>query len=341
MATVSETISTLISNVQNAAAEMVTTVNSYSYNLIQAAGLDSIYRDASGKLVLGDPPKVGQMPSHEFVAPTSLLVMLDQAKQSLSDIGDDIPNLADIINLTNSQAVDVFVSYLDGYRDQITGRAATIQIAQARLFPLAGQVRQNAELATTELSPRLAVPAFAATGFANSLATRLLEQGGVAYSRALAVEKLLNVTVQAKIDALTAERSIMEVQSLLNFCSAAMNGAVAIIRKTIVSPEDVVKLFRQLSQARTQVATGLASNRAAYAGTYLEYVNAVVGYYDLFAELEKVRLAADALPLRMDQSENEILAAQLIGAAAASANSAAAGYSAARVGIVLTDKAFS
>jgi len=73
----------------------------------------------------------------------------------------------------------------------------------------------------------------------------------------------------------------------------------------------------------------------------MEYVNAIVGYYDLFGELEKVRVDAEAITHQIGQSINEISAAQLVGAASAASYVAAAGYSAARVGIALTDKAFS
>lgn len=341
MATVSEAIGALISSVQSAAATNVGVVNNYSYNMLTETGLDSVFRNPDGSLVLGEPPTVGTLPASSFMAPTDLLTMLDSAKTSLQEIGGQIPDLADIINLTDSVALDKFVSYLASYRAQLVSRAATIIIPAAPQYPMAGQVRAFSDDVPETLSPALSHPAFAVTGFTNTLRILLGEAGELSYQRALAAEKIINAGVQAKIDVLTARRAILEVQALLDFSGAAMSAAIAIIRKTIVSPEEIVKLFSQLSQARTKVATGLAANRAAYAGTYMEYVNAVVGYYELFAELEKVRFDAEGLTHTMDATDNEIKAAQLAGAAAASAHAAAAGYSAVRVGVVLTDKAFS
>lgn len=336
MATVSEVINSLISTVQSAATTNATVVNAYGNEILNYSELP-----ADWLADLGPVPTVGTLPAANFMNPTSLLTMLDSAKASLEEIGGQIPDLADIINLTDSVALDKYVSYLDTYRNQLIARAATIVIPAAPSYPMAGQIRLLSDDVPETLSPALSHPTFAVTGFTNAIRTLLGETSDLAYQRGLAAEKILNANVQMKIDVLTARRAILEVQALLDFSGAAMNAAVAIIRKTIVSPDEIVKLFTQLSQARTKIATGLSANRAAYAGTYMEYVNALVGYYDLFAELEKVRVDAASLTYQIDQSINEISAAQLVGAAAAAANVAAAGYSAARVGITLTDKAFS
>ena len=334
MATVSEVIGSLLSTVQGSANQMVGTVNAYTYALLGEFG-ESLFDD------LGSAPEVGNLPANTFVAPTSLLTMLDDAKASLEEIGGEIPALADIINLSESAAVDSYIASLGQYRDQLVARAATVQVSQARLYPMASQVRLNAENVTSALSTTLGIPAFASAAFANQFNARLLEQGEYAYQAGLAAEKILNVTVQAQIDEATARRALLETQALLDFSNSAMEGAIAIIRKTIVSPEDIVKLFSQLSRSRTEVATGIAANRSAYAGTYMEYINALVGYYDLFGQLEKVRLQSESLTHEMDATDNQVMAAGLVGAASASAAAAAAGYSATRVGIQLTDKAFS
>jgi len=232
MATVSEVIGALISTVQSAAVTNATVVNAYANDILYGYEVpDDWLAD------LGPVPTVGSLPATSFTDPTSLLTMLDSAKTSLEESGGQIPDLADIINLTDSVALDKYVSYLSTYRNQLIARAATSVIPAAQTFPMAGQIRLLSDDVPETLSPALSHPAFAVTGFTNAIRTLLGETSELAYQRGLAAEKILNADVQMRIDVLTARRAILEVQALLDFAGAAMSAANAIIRKTIVSSE--------------------------------------------------------------------------------------------------------
>lgn len=331
MSTVSESISTLISNVQSAAAEMVTAVNAASAGL-----LDSI-----PALNKAEVPTVAQLPSKTFEEPTALYDMLATTKQSLADIGGDLPSLQSILNTTESTALDTFEAYLLEQRAVLVARAAAINVQLSRLFPMAGFVKVEAEKINSILTTNLEVPDFARDAFTSVVQLRAGEMANLAYWRTKGSELILQSNVDTVVDMLNAKRSLVETQSLLELVGVALSGAVGIIRKTIVTPEDLLRLFEQLSSARTKVATGVAANQVAQVGSKMEYINAVLGYYDMFGDLEKVRVDGEVLRSSIDADTNNLKATFLAGIASSAASIAAAGYSAARVGVVLSDKAFS
>ena len=95
MATVSESIDTLISNVQNAASEMTSEM---------LGAIDWIYNYLPSPGEFGAMPTVSTLPANSFTEPTELLQMLTDAKNSLSEIGAAVPPLSDLAPTTTSAA---------------------------------------------------------------------------------------------------------------------------------------------------------------------------------------------------------------------------------------------
>lgn len=332
MGTVSESIDTLIGNVQNAASEMTSEM---------LGAINWIYEYLPAPDEFGELPVVSTLPANTFTEPTDLLQMLTDARNSLSEIGSAIPPLSDLATPTTSVAMDKYITYCDKYKALIEGRMSLVTDITGRAFPIAGYVQQQAEVVDTRWSPALWIPQAASVAFPIEVTTLVLENAAVSYERALIEEKLIQSSADASVDQLAVRAQLLEVLQLLEFANTALQGCYAILRKTIVSPSDLLQVFTQLSSARTSVATGIASNRAAYATTQMEYVNAIIGYYDQFAALEKIRLDVAALGIERDSTYKMHQATMYAGAASAAAAIAASGYSAARVGFVLSEKAFS
>lgn len=332
MATVSSAINTIIGNVQGAASQLTSEV---------LGALDAAYNYLPDPEEFGILPEVSHLPPATFVEPTGLLSMLEDARTSLEEIGNDIPLLSELASSATSAAMDKYLVYADKYKGLISGRMSLITDVTTRAFPIAGYVKAEADKVEADWSPALAVPAGVAAAFSGEIIARVLDQSAVAYQRARVGELILQSNVDVSVEQLAIRKQLLEVTSLLAFAGSALQGAYTILRKTIVSPEDILRIFRQLSDARTSVASGIASNRAAYAGTQMEYINAVIDYYELFSELEKVRLDVSGLGIERDSEYAMLKAVQLAGAGGAAAHIAAAGYSAARVGFVLSEKAFS
>lgn len=332
MATVSQNISTILSNAQTAASEMVSTV---------LGGLDFIYSQETLANELGPLPVVSSLPAETFADPQGLYDMLEVARLGLQDVGQDIPTLAALTGASTSPALEIYLDYVEGYKNEIAARLSRLPATDSRVFPISGFVKSETEKAVTALSPALMVPAFARAAFPMQVGFHLAEEATAAYWRAQIVEQTLQTDTDQTMNKLAVKRQLLEVMSLLEFAEAALQAAYVIMRKTILSPEDVLQLFRKLSAARGAVASGISENRAAVAGTQMEYINALLGYYDLFSSVEKLRMEASVLEFRLEAEAESLKITELVGAAAAAANTAAAGYSAARVGIVLSDKAFS
>lgn len=321
----------MISNVEIGASDMLATV---------LGGIN--YLDTLNSLPdVGVVPAIGQLPAMSFDDPSELYSMLTVARQGLEDIGGDIPALDKIINLTTSEALEGYLTYAASYRTTLQGRLASINIPVSRSFPLAGFVKIEAQKTPLTLTSAFYTPPGTAEAFSRSLGIVTLENADEAFWTARATELIMQSNTDATINGMAAKRTLMETKMLLDFASQALQGAYAILRKTIVSPEDVIGLFEKLSNARSKVATGIAENRAAYAGTQMEYITAVLGYYDMFSDMEKARIESAHLKNRQSAEVNSIAATGLAGAAAAAASTAAAGYSAIRANVTLSDKAFS
>lgn len=332
MATVSESISTLINNTQGAASTLLSVVLGEIYHIYnQDYLLDG----------LGEPPVVSTLDPATFTEPDELYVMLDTAYQSLHDVGNGIPALADILGTSSSVALDSYVTYIDKYRNLLISRLATLTPTGSYTVSFASQVYAEGTNVPTTLSPLLQTPAEGLTGFQTYVGTRMVENAGVERAKALLQESIMQSKVDVALNELAIQANLTMTTELLNFAGAALRGVNAIIRKTIVSPTDVVRIFDMLTAARTQVGLGIADNKAAYAGTQMAYINAVIGYYDVFADLEKVRIRSSVLDQTLDAEADMIKAVQLAGAASAAAAMAASGYAAARVGFVLSQKQFS
>lgn len=330
MATVSQNISTILSNAQNAASEMVSTV---------LGGLDFIYSQETLANELGPLPVVSSLPAETFADPQGLYDMLEVARLGLQDVGQDIPTLASLTGASTSPALEIYLDYIESYKAEIIARMSRLPATDSRVFPISGFTKAEAEKITTTVS--LDVPEFARAGFTAQMTFHVAEGATAAYWRAQIIEQTLQTDTDQAMNKLAVKRQLLEVMSLLEFAEAALQTAYVIMRKTILSPEDVLQLFRKLSTARGAVASGISENRAAVAGTQMEYINALLGYYDLFSDVEKLRMEVTALDFRLEAEAESLKITELVGAAAAAASTAAAGYSAARVGIVLSDKAFS
>lgn len=332
MATVSDSISTLINNSQSAANTLLNAV---------LAEINYIY---SGDYLLdglGAPPATSTMPPQDIVEPTELYAMLDSAKQSLEDVGDNIPALADILGTTSSVALDSYEAYIEKYRNLIMGRLSGLHPTGTYKVVFADRVYSEGTNILDTLSPLLQTPMDDIAGFQNYLGTRLVENAGVDRAKALLAESIMQGNVDVTLNELAIKANLMESTELLAFAGSALRGVNAIIRKTIIAPQDVVRIFDMLSESRTKVSVGIADNRAAYASTEMAYINAIIGYYDIFGSLEKVRIRGDILGNTLYAEEDTLKATQLAGAAAAAAAMAASGYAAARVGFVLSQKQFS
>lgn len=332
MGTVSASIDTLIRNVQNAASEMTSEV---------LGSMQYIYDYLPDPDEFGVLPVVSTLPANELTSPDNLLQMLKDAASSLSEIGAGIPPLASLVGAPTSVALDKYMSYADKYKALIEGRMSLITDVNGRAFPIAGYVKQEAEAVDTRWSPALWVPPAALTAFPVEVTTLALENSDVLYERALIEEKIIQSSADAELNQLAVKAQLLETMQLLEFANTALQGCYAILRKTIVSPEDLLRIFTALSSARTSVSVGLADNRAAYATTQMEYINAVIGYYDVFAKLETLRLDVAGLEIERDSQYKMLQATMYAGAASAAGAIAASGYSAARVGFVLSEKAFS
>jgi len=332
MATVSESINTILSNAQSAASQMVSEV---------LGGLDFIYSQESLAGELGAIPTVSTLPANGFTNPQGLYDMLEVARLGLIDVGSDIPALSTLTNASSSVALDVYLNYVENYKAEIKGRMASLPETVKGYFPIAGFVRSQTDLTPIALSPALKVPSFVQTAFPLHAQTYVSEEANAAYWRARIVEDILRTDTDRAIDKLALQKQLLEVMSLLEFANAALQAAYVILRKTILSPEDVLNVFNKLAKANSGVAMGIAENRTAVAGTQMEYINALLGYYDLFSDIEKLRMESTVLNYKLEAEMEALKVTELVGAAAAAASTAAAGYSAARVGIVLTDKAFS
>lgn len=322
----------MMSNVQSAAAEM---------NAAVLSGVDYIFNYLPDKATFGYPPTVSQLPTMALSEPTELYAMLTAAADSLKAVGDDIPPLSSLAGQTTSQALETFMDYVDKYRALLQDRMAKVSPVLARVFPVSGFVASEAGKVDTRWSPALYVPSGVSAAFSNEVQLRTNDYADVTFWKAKMEEAILQSNVDATVAELNAKRALQEAVLLLGFAGTALQGAYAILRKTIVSPMDVLNIFNKLSSARTRVATGLSENRVAYANTEMEYINALLGYYDVYGDLEKVRLESNGLLYELDAEYDSLKATMLVGAAAAAAQMAAAGYSATRVSIALTDKAFS
>lgn len=329
---VSSNIDTMMSNVQSAAAEM---------NAEVLGGVAYIMNYLPDKAAFGVPPAVSQLPTMALAEPTELYDMLSAAAASLKGVGDAIPPMSTLAGQTTSQALETFMDYVDDYRNKLKARMALVSPVLARAFPVSGFVQSEAGKVDSRWSPVLAVPGGVATAFSTEVITRLSDYANVTFWKAKLEEMILQSNVDATVAELNAKRALQESALLLAFANTALQGAYAILRKTIVSPTDVLAIFNKLSSARTKVATGLSENRVAYANTEMEYINALLGYYDVYGDLEKVRLESNGLLYELDAEYDGMKATMLVGAASAAAQMAAAGYSATRVSIALTDKAFS
>ena len=332
MATVSESISTLISNSQSAANSLLNAV------------LAEIYYVYNGDYLLdglGEPPTTSSLPPQDIVEPTELYAMLDSAKQSLEDVGDNIPMLADILGATSSVALDSYTTYIDKYRNLILGRLQGLPPTATYTVSFADRVYSEGTTMPNTLSPLLQTPAEGLAGFQTYLGVRLGENATLERARAELVESIMQGKVDVALNELAIKANLLECTELLEFAGAALRGVNAIVRKTIITPQDVVRIFDMLADSRTKVAVGIADNRAAYASTEMSYINALIGYYDIFADLEKVRIRGSVLDQTLYAEEDTIKAVQLAGAASAAAAMAASGYAAARVGFVLSQKQFS
>jgi len=332
MATVSESISTLINNSQSAANSLLNAV------------LAEIYYIYNGDYLLaglGEPPTTSTLPPNNIIEPTELYAMLDSAKQSLEDVGNNIPMLADILGSTSSAAMDSYEAYVEEYRNLVLSRMGSLHPTGTHTVAFASRVYSEGTNVPNILSPLFQTPADGVAGFQTYLGFSLDENASVERAKAVLSESILQGKVDISLSELAIKANLLECTELLGFAGSALRGVNAIIRKTIISPTDAVRIFDMLSESRTKVAVGIADNKAAYASTEMAYINALIGYYDIFADLEKIRIRGSILDKTLTAEEDTVKATELAGAAAAAAAMAASGYAAARVGFVLSQKQFS